>query len=731
MRYRALGGMALWVALAGGAPRRGPDFAALEALAREEMREIHAPGAQIAIVSGDRVVFSRGLGVESVETGTPVTPETLFRIGSVTKMLTATVAASMAEDGAVDLERPIRSYVPGLDGPLGGVTLHQLLSHTSGLKDDFSHYGPHDESYLAASLGRYGAREFLFRPGEAFTYSGLGYGIAGGVLEAASGQPFAELFAERILKPLGMTRSTFRPTMAMTYPFSQGHTVAADGKPVVVRPYDDTTNRWASGFLFSNANELARFAIAFLNGGRLEGRQALKPGAMAKISTPHADPVLGPGTAYGYGLVIERRRGVRILRHPGSRRGFAARLAMAPEHRFGVIVLVNRSGATLERTIERAMEMFLPLEPKPSPPPEQPLSAADIAGITGAYEKPEIHATSADRIVITLEDGKLVARSGTARWGLVKIGPSRYYGAASPPAPPAEFVLRKGPDGGSYLYWGMEAHYKLPARETAAGAPRDDGGILIAEESFAYPPGRLSGANGGMGWDGPWFTSPLARDDSRAVAPGMELPGLASAGLKARTPGNEVRTFRRIDTGRPEVRALADGGRLGKDGTTIWIAFAMALSDIEGNNSQGYASIHLNDGVGDLTRDIYGDKRAHQRVQIGDRNSAEVYYLGRVTNGAPGAASYDTKVPVERKPRLLVARFDFRAGDEYAALFIDPPPGKTPPMESAAARGPMSDFRFDTVQIGSGGSSFAGEQADFDELRIGTTFGAVVPSGRR
>src|SRR5262245_24183812 len=278
-------------------------------------------------------------------------------------------------------------------------------------------------------------------------------------------------------------------------------------------------------------------------------------------------------------------------------------------------------------------------------------------------------------------------------------------------------------------------HFSFAALLIFAGALSAQPGILIAVESFDYAAGPLSGSNGGSGWNGAWFTSPLAQEDSRIVTPGIVFGGLRSVGAKARTPGDEVRTFRRIATDRPELQPLLDRGRLGKDGTTIWIAFVMAISDVPGNSSLGYASIHLNDGVGDLAKDIYGDKRNHQRVQIGDRNMAEVYYLGRVTNGAPGASGWDTTVPVDKTPRLLVTRFDFRLGDESAALFIDPPLGKEPPLESAVVKGAMSDFRFDILQIGSGGSRFAKEQADFDELRIGTTFESVTPaagkSGKR
>src|SRR5262245_288414 len=115
-------------------------------------------------------------------------------------------------------------------------------------------------------------------------------------------------------------------------------------------------------------------------------------------------------------------------------------------------------------------------------------------------------------------------------------------------------------------------------------------GILIAEESFAYAAGPLSGQDGGSGWEGAWFTSPLAKEDSRVLKPGIVFGGLRAGGAKARTPGYEVRTFRRIAVGRRELEPLLDAGRLGKDGTTIWVAFVMAISDVPGNNSSGYAS---------------------------------------------------------------------------------------------------------------------------------------------
>jgi penicillin amidase len=262
-----------------------------------------------------------------------------------------------------------------------------------------------------------------------------------------------------------------------------------------------------------------------------------------------------------------------------------------------------------------------------------------------------------------------------------------------------------------------------PARPAKPGAS-----ILIASESFDYPVGqKLSGLAGGSGWAGPWFTSPLNQDDSRIGRPGMTRPGLTATGGKVVTAGKEIRTFRTLALGRKDLAPWVDDGRLGRDGSTVWIAFVTALSDLPGNSNEGYGSIHLNDGVGDLTMDQYGDKRNHQRIQIGDRNSATNYYFGRVTNGAPGSAGYDTTVPFDTTPHLVVTRIDFHPGDETFWLFIDPVPGQEPKDADAIATGPLSDFRFDTVQVGSGGSRFPDEKVDTDELRIGTSYASVLP----
>jgi CubicO group peptidase (beta-lactamase class C family) len=289
-----------------------PDFGKLERVARAELKETHTPGAAVAIISGDRVVFAKGFGVASAETGAPVTPETLFQLGSMTKTFTAAALVALAEEGKLKLDAPIGDYVAGLSAKLAQVTAHQLLSHTAGLKDEPDDYGLHDESALGAYARSWKDDYCLLAPGQVFSYSNSGFALAGLALEAAGGKPYAEQMNERLFQPLGMMRTTFRPTMAMTYPLAVGHRARGKEPPTVVRPMADDARLWPAGNMFSSVNDLARFAIAFLNGGKLEGKPALSPAVIAKLATPHTDiPSFAEETRYGYGLLLNQHRGVR------------------------------------------------------------------------------------------------------------------------------------------------------------------------------------------------------------------------------------------------------------------------------------------------------------------------------------------------------------------------------------------------------------------------------------
>jgi hypothetical protein len=249
---------------------------------------------------------------------------------------------------------------------------------------------------------------------------------------------------------------------------------------------------------------------------------------------------------------------------------------------------------------------------------------------------------------------------------------------------------------------------------------------LVAEETFDYPADtRLTGANGGTGWDGAWFLSPLVSRDNRVVGTTMSYPNLRVGGRRLEQVGADVRSFRKLDLSRKEVSHLVTQGdhgpALGKTGTRIWIGFLIANPS---HPKQAYGGIHLCDGLGDLGKDPFGDKRAHQRISLGRNNTSRGWYLGRVTNGGPGAGKWDSSVVADRRTRFLVYRFDFHEDRVEGWLFIDPALQQEPAAETAALHArEISRFYFNTLSVGCG----QGTVFHLDEIRIGTTFGDVAP----
>src|SRR5690348_3405853 len=142
-------------------------------------------------------------------------------------MFTAATLVSLAEEGKIDLKRPVGAYLKDLRPALARVTALQLLSHTAGMIDDAPMFGSHDDPALAANVRSWGDGYAFTAPGRIFSYSNPGYVLAGYLAEVVSGRPFADVVAGRVLRPLGMAHSTFRPTVAMTYPLAQGHSVSA------------------------------------------------------------------------------------------------------------------------------------------------------------------------------------------------------------------------------------------------------------------------------------------------------------------------------------------------------------------------------------------------------------------------------------------------------------------------------------------------------------------------
>lgn len=428
-----------------------PDFSELERVVLDELKETNTPGAAIAVVSGDRVVFAKGFGVSNTETGAPVTPDMLFRLGSTTKMFTAAALVTLAEQGKIKLDAPIGNYVKGLNPRIAAVTAHQLLSHTAGIIDEAPMFGRHDDAALGEEIRSWKEDKLFTEPGRIISYSNPGYWLAGFLVEQLGGKPYADQMSESLFKPLGMNSTTLRPTVAMTFPLSQGHNPVRSGTPTVIRPFADNSASWPAGSIFSSVSDLSRFVVAFLNAGKIGGKQVLSPAVIAKLSSGHA---VIPGNAerqYGYGLMTGTYRGVRIFEHGGSRSGYGSQITMSPEQRFAVIVLANRSGASLNKTVAKAMELMLPLKAiEEERKLEIPMNAAEMAGYVGSYSQ------GGTRVEIFIKEGKLMGKQGSAEGLITKTGDHRF--SIAMPNGASTFVLVSGSDSkAEYLHMGLRS----------------------------------------------------------------------------------------------------------------------------------------------------------------------------------------------------------------------------------------------------------------------------------
>src|SRR5712692_8016425 len=193
----------------------------LEQQIEMQMEAGHVPGLAIAIVQDQEVIYARGFGITSVEDGgLPVTPQTLFRIGSVTKPLLGTAVMRLVEAGRLELDQPIKEYINWLkfnqEDAEEYITLRMLLSHTSGLPSDSrDDAGDPDglERYVLEQIPRY---SFVAPPGRLYSYSNCGFNLIGYIAQTVSGRRFPDLMQELVFDPLEMNRTTFDPRLVLT-----------------------------------------------------------------------------------------------------------------------------------------------------------------------------------------------------------------------------------------------------------------------------------------------------------------------------------------------------------------------------------------------------------------------------------------------------------------------------------------------------------------------------------
>ncbi len=394
-------------------------FADLDRIVSDELKATQTPGALVAVVQDGTIVHAQAIGVANIETSQPMSTDMVFPIASMTKMYTATTLMTFVEEGKVDLQAPIGKYIENLPPKLASVTVHQILSHTAGFRDDAGISNrAYDDSTIEEQVRAYTDAIFFTEPGDVFSYANQGFNIAGLIIEKVSGRKYSQVVQERVWTPLGMAHSTYFLPMAVTYPFSQTHIGGRNGgPPVVIRPMAASAP-WPAGGMFSTLSDLARYATMFMNDGMLDGKQVIPAAVIKRLSTPNV-PIHSQveGGQYCYGLETLDVRGAHIIEHGGTLAGSATDFVMAPAQHVAVIVFANRQ-SHLTRTVDKALEIMLPLGPKPADPKPIAMTPDEAVEYVGRYSQTSGPGGGQD---IVKTDTGIGMRNGNATLPLVRI----------------------------------------------------------------------------------------------------------------------------------------------------------------------------------------------------------------------------------------------------------------------------------------------------------------------
>jgi CubicO group peptidase (beta-lactamase class C family) len=314
-----------------------------------------APGCAVGIYRNGELAWARGYGLASVEHQIPITHRTVFDLGSTGKQFTAALTLLLVADGKVELDAPVRRYLPELPAWADTTTVRQLLHHTAGVRDYltlFSAGGIRTQDYTTQSDAvRAVARQRAldFPPGSAHSYSNSGYMLLAEIVARQSGKPYAQVARERLFAPLGMTRTMILDNHATIVPGKAGSYTPTPNGTVVAEL--SNFEQVGDGAVQSSLEDLARWIRNF--------EQPTVGGSALIRELETTGMAGGKPIRYARGLVVDSVRGVRRVRHGGAWVGFRADVARIPEKRIGVATLCNRGDANTGMLVDGVMNVVL------------------------------------------------------------------------------------------------------------------------------------------------------------------------------------------------------------------------------------------------------------------------------------------------------------------------------------------------------------------------------------
>jgi len=319
------------------------------------------PGMGAAVVLDGEPVWSAGFGMADLEDSAPATSSTLFRLGSLSKPITATALLQLWEHGKLDLDAPVQKYCPAFPQKEWPITSRELLGHLGGIrhynrdgKGDIPEDSARHFASMEESLQIFAADPLVAKPGTKFNYSTSGYTLLGCVLEGAASQKYMDFVRENIFKPASMAQTqaddffTIIPHRTRWYHKDKSEIVRNAGVL-------DSSYKIPGGGLISSADDMARFEAAML------ADKFVKRPARDLMWTPQKTPD-GKSTGYALGWGISDKFGIHIVAHTGGQQGTSTAFVLVPERRAGVIVLANMDSVDSGNLADQILKIALGLK---------------------------------------------------------------------------------------------------------------------------------------------------------------------------------------------------------------------------------------------------------------------------------------------------------------------------------------------------------------------------------
>jgi CubicO group peptidase (beta-lactamase class C family) len=361
----------------------------IERIVAEEQARHPVPGVSLGIASGDETILAQ-FGVTNVDHPLPVDADTIFQIGSITKTFLGTLVMRLVEDGVLDLDVPVRRWLPDLrlrdSDAAARATLRHLLTHTAGwFGDHFVDVGWNDDA-LARYVASMADLEQQVPLGTEWAYNNAAFGLAGRVVEVAAGEPIEYVMRHRLFVPLGLQRTFLFANSVITYRVAAGHNVF-DGQAQVVRPWALPRASNCVGGIASTVPDMLRYARFHMGDGTAaDGSRYLSPASMELMRSPL---VSGPlGQHRGIAWSVEDVGNVTIIGHGGATFGQQALLWIAPAKRFALAMLTNSSQATQLQNAITTWSWDRYLGVRRETPKPRPHGADEAERVAGTYRNP-------------------------------------------------------------------------------------------------------------------------------------------------------------------------------------------------------------------------------------------------------------------------------------------------------------------------------------------------------